>query len=229
MATPIVRTAPKAHSPRSSVRPNQQPLQAPPRVNYPWSPVERKTFEQAIPPSIPVKEAAEMSFQNGVSYQGPMKKRKTRLLRHEWQDGYFTLKGSRLAMHKDAVHIDRTLEYIDIDDYAIACSSLASQSKLTAAFKAMQITHNREKSDPVGAFAFQLIPQDKNAAKLRKRDSALSGGAIPPEGINGTGKTHHFAVKSRDERIDWMRELMLAKALRQKGEGFEVSVNGNMI
>ncbi len=43
------------------------------------------------------------------------------------------------------------------------------------------------------------------------------------------GKTHHFAVKSRDDRIDWMRELMLAKALKQKGEGAEVSVNGNMI
>jgi hypothetical protein len=44
-----------------------------------------------------------------------------------------------------------------------------------------------------------------------------------------TGKTHHFAVKNRDERIDWMRELMLAKALKQKGDGFEISVNGNMI
>jgi hypothetical protein len=55
---------------------------------------------------------------------------------------------------------------------------------------------------------------------------------VPPpiEGAaNGTGKTHHFAVKGRDERIDWMRELMLAKAKKQKGEGFEVSVNGNMI
>jgi hypothetical protein len=43
------------------------------------------------------------------------------------------------------------------------------------------------------------------------------------------GKTHYFAVKSRDERIDWMRELMLAKALKQKSEGFEININGNMI
>ena len=162
-----------------------------------------------------------------------MKKRKTRLLRHEWQDGYFTLKGSRLNMHKDAQEIDRTLEYIDIDDYAIACSSLASTSKLSAAFKAVHISHNREKSDPVAAFSFQLIPQDKNAgARLRKRDSSMSGfssNGPPAEGVNGTGKTHHFAVKSRDDRIDWMRELMLAKAMKQKGDGFEISVNGNMI
>jgi hypothetical protein len=40
------------------------------------------------------------------------------------------------------------------------------------------------------------------------------------------GKTHHFAVKHKDERIDWMRELMLAKALQQKGQGYEVEVYG---
>ncbi|GJC84159.1 hypothetical protein ColLi_06997 [Colletotrichum liriopes] len=159
-----------------------------------------------------------------------MKKRKTKMLRHEWNDTFCTLKGTRLAVHKDAKTIDRTLEYVDVDDYAIACSSLASQSKLSAAFKAVQFSsHSREKSDP---------DKDKEAAKLRKRGSALHGfghhhssssSSIPAEGANGTGKTHHFAVKSRDDRIDWMRELMLAKALKQKGDGFEVSVNGNMI
>lgn len=232
---------PRSASPRTPVRPHQQqqpqqqsqPTQAPPRFNYPWSPVDRTTYEQAIPPMPSMgpgvsKEAPEAAPANGVSFQGPMKKRKVRLLRHEWQDGYFTLKGTRLNMHKDAQQVDRTLEYVDIDDYAIACSSLASTSKLSAAFKAVSISHNRDKSDPVGAFSFQLIPQDKNGARLRKRDSSLQPNASA-EGINGTGKTHHFAVKNRDERIDWMRELMLAKALKQKGDGFEISVNGNMI
>ena len=104
---------------------------------------------------------------------------------------------------------------------------------VSAAFKAVHISsHNREKSDPVGAFAFQLIPQDKdkpNGARLRKRDSSLPTPSSTAEGVNGTGKTHHFAVKGRDDRIDWMRELMLAKAMKQKGQGFEISVNGNMI
>ncbi|KAJ0291178.1 hypothetical protein COL940_000366 [Colletotrichum noveboracense] len=246
-ATPIARTSPRhssPRSPRSSTR--TQPLQAPPRVNYPWSPVERThPFEQAIPPishlagAIPVKQAVEEAQRDGVTFQGPMKKRKTKMLRHEWNDTFCTLKGTRLAVHKDERTVDRTLEYVDIDDYAIACSSLASQSKLSAAFRAVHFSsHSREKSDPVAAFSFQLIPQDKNAAKLRKRESALNGfthhhsnstSSVPAEGANGTGKTHHFAVKSRDERIDWMRELMLAKAMRQKGDGFEVSVNGNMI
>ncbi|ROW17993.1 hypothetical protein VPNG_00235 [Cytospora leucostoma] len=202
---------------------------------------------------------------DACQYQGYMRKRKLRMLRHEWHEHYVTLRGTRLAMHKDHTEADRTLEYVDIDDYAIACSGLASTSKLNAAFKAMSIRKDKGMTrDDIAAFSFQLIPQGsdvrqpgaggdhhaKGGLKLKKRESSLSGATghhrrngswdgssevmpqpppPPPEAVNGTGKTHHFAVKSRDERIDWMRELMLAKALRQKGEGFEVSVNGNMI
>jgi hypothetical protein len=213
----------------------QNPLQAPPPGYYPWS--QPKHF----PGAGTVKDA------EGIAYQGPVKKRKTRMLRHEWHDQYAVLKGTRLALHKDANTPDRTLEYIDIDDYAIACSSLSTTSKLNAAFKAMSITRGHKKSnstsssDDIAAFSFQLIPQEPEgfgkggavARRLRKRESQ-SIGSGPLTGsldgsLNGTGKTHHFAVRSRDERIDWMRELMLAKALKQKGEGFEVSVNGNMI
>jgi hypothetical protein len=205
-----------------------QPLHAPPRAQYPWSTQPGVAFG-SIDGTV---EDAE-----GIAYQGPVRKRKTKMLRHEWHDNYATLKGTRLAIHKDAATRDRTLEYIDVDDYAIACSTLAS-SKLNAAFKAMSISRSsREREDPVAAFSFQLIPQGREhhgmGARLRKRESSsigsgpLSTGGL--EGTNGTGKTHHFAVRSRDERIDWMRELMLAKALKQKGEGFEVSVNGNMI
>ncbi|KAI1173848.1 hypothetical protein F4777DRAFT_419004 [Nemania sp. FL0916] len=213
---------------------SQYPLQAPPRPNYPWSQV------QSIPETSIAKVVKDAE---GVSYQGPVKKRKTRMLRHEWHDQYAVLKGTRLALHKDADNRDRTLEYIDIDDYAIACSSLSTTSKLNAAFKAMSITRGHKKSnstssDDIAAFSFQLIPQEPEggkrgvASRLRKRESQSISGPVTGglEGsLNGTGKTHHFAVRGRDERIDWMRELMLAKALKQKGEGFEISVNGNMI
>lgn len=234
-ATPPPRRTSKTPSPTN----RQMPLKAPPRVNYPWSPIERtRPFETAIPPfpsvskATPVKHVARTSTSSqdsskDVSYEGPMKKRRQHFLRHDWQDGYFTLKGTRLNMHKDEAHLDRTLEYVDIDDYAIACSSFASQSKLSAALKTMHIRQGKAGKADVAAFAFQLVPQDKQAAKLRKRESYMSGEQA--EGSNGTGKTHHFAVRGREERIDWMRELMLAKALKQKGEGWEVSVNGNMI
>ncbi|OAA48189.1 SAM and PH domain-containing protein [Beauveria brongniartii RCEF 3172] len=204
--------------------PQQGASSSPPPPHASSRAAVRQPPRQAPPP------AAAAPANGGVTFQGPMKKRKTRLLRNEWHDGYFTLKGTRLNMHKDMADVDRTLEYIDIDDYAIACSSLASTSKLSAAFKAVNISHNREKSDPVAAFSFQLIPQDKNAARMRRRESSMSSAsAMSGEGVDGTGKTHHFAVKNRDERIDWMREMMLAKALKQKGDGFEISVNGNMI
>lgn len=258
--TPVARTgryassiSPKSSSPPKVPSRPSQPLQAPPRPQYPWSPQASSRAPgfasmNPAPLSPPAVKDAE-----GITYAGPVKKRKTRMLRHEWHDQYATLKGTRLALHRDAEDAPRAraLEYIDIDDYAIACSSLSTGSRLNAAFKAMSISRAKNGSsaadpDHVAAFSFQLIPQDGvtkgalgglDGRRLRKRESqsvgsgALMAAAIPGfEGaVNGTGKTHHFAVRSRDERIDWMRELMLAKALKQKGEGFEVSVNGNMI
>ncbi|KAI1142768.1 hypothetical protein F5Y05DRAFT_130726 [Hypoxylon sp. FL0543] len=267
ITTPVARTighrynhslSPKSSSPPKVPSRPQQPLQAPPRAQYPWSPPSSRTaFERAQAPAS--AHPAAVKDAEGITYQGPVKKRKTRMLRHEWHDQYATLKGTRLALHRDAQTRSRALEYIDIDDYAIACSSLSTGSKLNAAFKAMSISRSSKNGgtgaadpDSVAAFSFQLIPQDNVGrtaigGRLRKRESqSIGSGPLMssatattttpggPPGIfegaaNGTGKTHHFAVRSRDERIDWMRELMLAKALKQKGAGFEVSVNGNMI
>jgi hypothetical protein len=181
------------------------------QYSSPWSPVKDPSLRTA----------------DDIAHSGWMKKRKTKMLRHEWHEHHFTLKGTRLAMHKDARALE-TLEYIDVDDYAIACSSLASGSKLNAAFKAMNISLGKEKKDEA-AFSFQLIPAAiEKGVRLRKRESTMvSGGGEGKDG--GKGKTHYFSVKSRDERIDWMRELMLAKALKQKSEGYVVNVNGNMI
>jgi hypothetical protein len=157
-----------------------------------------------------------------VTQSGYMKKRKTtRLLRHEWQDAHFTLRGTNLAMHKDErdAHRDsRALEIIDVDDYAVACSSVATSSKLTAAFKKSVLRNGNgmggARNEP--AFAFSLVP----SAKEGERKALFSH--------NGA-KSHHFAVKSRDERIEWMRTVMIAKIAGRKGQGEEISVNGNPI
>ncbi|RYO89079.1 hypothetical protein DL766_002794 [Monosporascus sp. MC13-8B] len=247
LSTSSSGSSPRSPPPRAGAYP-QQPLRVPPRPQYPWLSTNK-------PGSGATAAAGVTRDTEGVTYQGPVRKRKTRMLRHEWHEQYATLKGTRLALHRDreAVVAGRAsaLEYIDVDDYAIACSSLSAGSKLNAAFKAMHISRHKHSSsssgdgsDAVAAFSFQLIPQapDGKLGRLRKRDagngSSAAVGSGPLAGslnagfegaVNGTGKTHHFAVRSRDERIDWMRELMLAKALKQKGEGFEVSVNGNMI
>lgn len=143
-----------------------------------------------------------------VNHAGWMKKRKTKMLRHEWHENHFRLNGTRLAMHRDSRDAN-VLEAIDVDEYAVACSTLAS-NKLGAAFKSLKISGKRKDEDPA-AFSFQLVPAAEKKGILHA----------------ATGKTHHFAVKTRDERIDWMRELMLAKAMRQKSQGCQVNVNGN--
>lgn len=154
-----------------------------------------------------------------VTHSGWMKKRKTtRLLRHEWEDHHFTLKGTQLAMHADeeTSHEDaKALEHIDVDDYAVACSSLSSNSKLTAAFK-KTVLKRKDESLGDAAFGFSLIPSPNGSSGPERRVFFANG-----------PKSHHFAVKTRDERIDWMRELMLAKALRRGREsGASVKVNG---
>lgn len=153
-----------------------------------------------------------------IIHAGWMKKRKNaRFLRHEWQDHHFALRGTQLAMYtneEDSQQVTKALEHIDVDDYAVACSSLASSSKLTAAFK-KTVLKRTDNTRGDTAFAFSLIPSPSSSTFDRK--TIFTNGS----------KAHHFSVKTRDERIDWMRELMLAKALRRGREsGASLNVNG---
>jgi hypothetical protein len=143
-----------------------------------------------------------------------MKKRRTKLLRHEWQDHHFRLNGTTLAMHPNELPSSSALQTIDVDDYAVACSSLAS-NKLSAKLRALKLSASSQNKDKNGlptAFEFQLVPTMPGKGEVRK--------------VMPNGKVHHFAVKTKDDRIDWMRELMVAKALKAKGEGYEVNING---
>ncbi|EEH20612.2 hypothetical protein PABG_02843 [Paracoccidioides brasiliensis Pb03] len=188
-----------------------------PRPKFTTGPRHKPPHVSGISPS-----AKSHHSDPDVTHSGWMKKRKTtRLLRHEWQDAHFTLRGTVLAMHKeknDTQRHSRALEFIDVDDYAVACSSLASNSKLTAAFKrsVLRKAANISMSSDETAFSFSLIPANNNGERKPL--------------FTGPGKSHHFAVKSRDERINWMRELMLAKALKKgREEGVELTVNGRNV
>ncbi|KAF2280836.1 uncharacterized protein EI97DRAFT_454078 [Westerdykella ornata] len=148
-------------------------------------------------------------YQN-VNHHGWMKKRRTKLLRHEWQDHHFRLQGTTLAMHPNELPSSSPLQTIDVDDYAVACSSIAS-NKLSAKLKALKI--NKEHKEQAPVYEFQLVP-------------TVPTGKGDVKKVTPHGKMHHFAAKTKDERIDWMRELMLAKAIKAKGDGYEVNVNG---
>ena len=243
----------------------------------------------------------EYCYQN-TQHAGWMRKRKTRLLRHEWTPAHFRLTGTQLAMHRDEHPSSTALSTIDVDDYAVACSAIAS-GKLAAKLKALKITgsggplgntfsnHSNNSNSQIGpdgrkssksgsddhakddgkidpaAFSFQLVPtghshghgshnnvvdsstsimsarrpststsslgHGADGASRESLDAASSSGsgaiATATKSHSGGNKTHHFAVKSRDDRIEWMRELMLAKALKAKGEGYEVKVNGSAV
>ena len=196
---PIIRPQTSAPT-RSTSRVSHRP-----QPSFAMPPVEERR-EQVLSPNDRMDELTPTV--TDVSHAGWMKKRKTKMLRHEWHENHFRLNGTRLAMHRNSKALD-ALEAIDVDEYAVACSSLAS-NKLGAAFKSLKISSKKKDDDPA-AFSFQLVPAAEKKGMLHA----------------ATGKTHHFAVKTRDERIDWMRELMLAKAMKQKSEGCEVNVNGN--
>ncbi|KAF2090801.1 hypothetical protein K490DRAFT_34876, partial [Saccharata proteae CBS 121410] len=185
--------------------------------------LRRHQLQNSNPPSSQQQQKQQQQERYaGVNHAGWMKKRKTRLLRHEWHNQHFRLTGTRLAMHSTDLPSSTALSTIDVDEYAVACSSLAS-NKLSAKLKALKLSSKENDStastiDGAAAFSFQLVPVAGDG----------EGRGIVAKKVVG-GKTHHFAVKTRDERIDWMRELMLAKALKAKGEGYEVQVNGNAI
>ena len=178
----------------------------------------------AIAPLAPLQEKPHLSNSQeheektptapGVSYAGWMKKRKTKMLHHQWNDGHFRLKGTQLAMHRDEKSLE-ALDSVDVDEYSVACSTMAS-NKVNAAFKALKLSSNRKKSgeNEVPAYEFQLVPAAEKKGFIQA----------------ATGRSHHFAVTSREDRIGWMRELMLAKAMKQKrDDGCEVNVNGHAI
>jgi hypothetical protein len=171
-------------------------------------------------------------YENAVTHSGWMKKRKTKMLRHEWNEHHFRLNSqAQLTMHKNDMPASSAMESLNIDEYAVACSSIAN-NKLSAKLKALNLmqsssSSSNNNSGPGGggkdsadgakdaAFSFQLVPAKPDGEQTGKLKKMVEG-----------KKTHHFAVKTRDQRIDWMRELMLAKALRQKeGSGHEVEVN----
>ncbi|KAJ9621092.1 uncharacterized protein PV06_05594 [Exophiala oligosperma] len=208
-----------------------QPTPPPPQQQPPRRHIRQMSFTPSIAP-VKENEAAQPSWVatetltarkdrhkqqsqritelDLANHHGWMRKRKTtRMLRHEWQDHYCTLIGHELTMHDSHYATAKALERIDVDGYTLHAYSQASSSKLGAAFKKSLLGQGRL---PAGehSFAFSLIPDNNDKAMARKLFEKTGGG-----GGGGSSKSHHFAVDSSKERIEWMRKLMLAKAMRK--------------
>ncbi|EWC44633.1 hypothetical protein DRE_06622 [Drechslerella stenobrocha 248] len=134
-------------------------------------------------------------------FTGEMKKRANHFLRNEWVNHRVELRGTKFTIYKSTIGRE-VLTTLEIDDFSVTCTTAGSNK-----FKGLK-TGSKKDSD--GMYHFQLVPnQGKKTGEPKKE--------------------HHFAVSSREERIDWMRELMLAKAIKQKQSGFQVAVNGLMV
>ena len=182
---------------------NATPASAPPR--------RRLTKHSFTAPTVtPVREdfasSSNPSHQSTdiLNHAGWMRKRRTRMLRHEWTDNYFALDGTRLVMLDNESPNASTIEHIDVDDYDIHAYSLATASKLRIAFKKSVLgSENAMTSQPT--FAFSLIP-DGDTRQPRKI-------------FEKNAKSHHFALHNASDKIEWMRRLMLAKAASRNGQG----------
>ncbi|KAK6334180.1 hypothetical protein TWF696_002681 [Orbilia brochopaga] len=135
-------------------------------------------------------------------FTGEMKRKANHFLRNEWINHRVELRGTKLTIYKSTTGSE-VLMNLEIDDYSVTCTTAGSNK-----FKGLK-TGSKKDSD--GMYHFQLVPN---------QEAKKSG---------ESKKEHHFTVSSREERIDWMRELMLAKAIKQKKSGFQVEVNGKMM
>ncbi|OQE22545.1 hypothetical protein PENSTE_c010G10397 [Penicillium steckii] len=227
MAEPIIRPE-SAKTEAQRRRPSIHNVQVldPLKEGQKLSPIETPEDLKRTPRVSQTRSNTSFSSnENGqidVVRKGWMKKRKTtRFLRHEWQDHHFTLNGTRLAMYNDvdaAKRNSKALEYIDVDDYAVACSSLASSSKLTAAFKKTMLKRGGNASDD-SVFPFSLVPASGNGMTADRKMMFLSN------------KSHHLGCSTRKDCVEWTRDIMLAKALKRgRDAGASVHINGmNMI
>lgn len=183
------------------------PLLEPPTTS-PSSPEAVQTQPDTSPPP-------QTTYTPSTTHTGWLSKRRARLLRHEWTRNHYRLNGTHLTSYSTSNPTDASpLESINIDDYFVSCSSRTGNGKLAAALKALHLSRGTESGPEEARFAFQLVPQE-GRGKL---------------GLGwGEGKTQWFAAGRKEERVEWMREVMLAKALRQREEGFRVTVNGRVM
>jgi len=159
--------------------------------------------------------------------------------KESWTDGHVRLNGTLLSVHGSADASGASeIARVDVKDFAIACRSAsfgdddddddspscgaggAMAKKFAAALKALRGGASPKREACAGApYTFHLVPCVGAATASSGVRGALSLG-------EARARRHHFAVGSAEERVDWMREVMLAKAIRQKLEGFDVVVDG---
>lgn len=146
-----------------------------------------------------------------------------------------------MSLHGSSAPTDtKALETIDVNDYAVACRrrKRGSSAEKSARTPGDVSAAWSDDSSPAGGSSLAAFYGDglfASALRALRRKSEGNEDVddhdrfefqlVPGLHMRGQAKARHeFAVATGPERSEWMREVMLAKALRMKNEGWEVSV-----
>ena len=140
------------------------------------------------------------------------------------------LTATHMTLHATARLEEKPIDTINMDEYEVQCTSSTGGNKITKTFRGFRSSSGSKGSNSsVGsidesAFNFELVPTAKALEayqinlKKEKEDATLKA-AIEGKPVNISRedqvkllKSFQFAVKTRDERIEWMRQLMMACA-----------------
>jgi len=147
-----------------------------------------ETLATAVPPIV--TDEAEIS-----NHAGWMRKRKQlRMLRHEWRGHYFKLHGTLLYMY-DTDGESSVLDSIDVENFNVLDYTPSGSLKYDTVFKKTFGSTSKEPS-----FAFELVPEDQQDKKVK---------------VSWFAHNHYFAVNSDRDRVEWVRKIKLAKALKR--------------
>jgi len=148
-----------------------------------------------------------------IAYEGWMRQRKTKLLRHEWILRYYRLSGTLLTVHASDLPVHAApLKAYDIYEHSVTMNGAATRMKLNVWMKRLKLSATPEDMP----FVFELIP---NTFMLGPQDQRQ--GARPL-------KVRYFAVDSNEARADWARNLTHATNDRNLEQGHETGINGEV-
>jgi len=146
-----------------------------------------------------------------VAYEGWMRQRKTKLLRHEWILRYYRLIRTLLTVHTSDLPVHATpLKTYDIYEYSVTSQGAATRSKLNTWMKRLKLSATPEDMP----FVFELIP---NTFMLREDQRPSK-----PQ------KVRYFAVHSNEAKAEWMKYVIHATNDRRLEEGHVTNTNGEM-
>lgn len=147
------------------------------------------------------------------------------------------LTGTQMTLHPSARTDEKPIDMIKMDEYEVAVGSSNSGNKITNAFRGFRPgggskgSNSSVSSLDESLFEFRLIPRAEmlemyspnvrgstgSARAGLQDDEATLKAAVDGKYANGKDenikmlKSFQFAVKTGDERIEWMRQLMMVK------------------